>query len=144
MSVTFTPVNANAPESYTIEDGQIRTFPGRVDLGEEVYFNLCNDNAMAMLRALGLPAEYTGECGIPEARRAIMRARATGSAANHTRADEAIYGEPRANEDGTVELRPLRIFSQGLDEDGLVRRINLFAEIIELAATKGATHIQWA
>jgi hypothetical protein len=59
------------------------------------------------------------------------------------REEETVYGPPRTDEDGTVQLRPLRVFSRGLSLQGLNDRITAFAALVQDAAEAGATRINW-
>jgi hypothetical protein len=88
----------------------------------------------------------TGEVSVPVMRRAIMLAVNTfdNRVSDCTRATETTYGKPRDNGDGTVELRPVRIHSKGIDEEYLARRLAQLSEHVEVLVKKGATHIVWA
>lgn len=105
--------------------------------------NLANENAALLLLALGLRPELYGDTGIAEARRAVMRAWSRSDLTPFTREDRAVSGRPRANADGTVELRPLHIFSQGVTQDRLESYISRFAAFLEESANRGATTISW-
>ncbi len=105
--------------------------------------NLANGNATLLLRALRLAPDYCGEIGLPEARRAIIRARA-GSLIPYTRPDHVEHGAPRARHDGAIEARPLRSFDPGLSEDGLRERLERFEALVEASAARGATIIYWS
>jgi hypothetical protein len=147
MSVTFTPTGV------------------RVDYDDDAgsWMNLHNANARALLAALGLatPAhhcdataslesmaarselnELLGSCTLPEARRALLRARNTDLSALE-RPGELVYGAPRQAEDGSIELRPLRCVSGGLDLEGLRRRLDDFERLVARAAALGAPGISW-
>jgi len=106
--------------------------------------NLNEGNAVLLLGALGLTVDCWGEITLAEARRALMRARARKSLSGYTRASETLYGAPRTGEDGVVELRPVRSHGGALTEDDLRDRIERFASLVELAATRGATNITWS
>jgi hypothetical protein len=54
------------------------------------------------------------------------------------------YGPPRENGDGTIELRPGRVWSTGLDVEGMRVRLAAFERAIHELARRGATHITWA
>ena len=95
-----------------------------VPLGSPVTYNLANENASILLRALGL-SEGLGECTIAEARRSLLRARNV-RLDGLTRPEEITYGSPRQNVDGVVEMHPLRSFSQGLDVEDILDRIERF------------------
>lgn len=104
--------------------------------------NWANDNAWRLLRALGLAAETTGEATMPEARRAVMRARARTDLSGFARAEERTYGQPCERE-GVVELRPVRSFGPALGEEDVRARIEQFARFVEAAEAAGATLIRW-
>lgn len=106
--------------------------------GPSLNFN--NGNALAVLNALRLAGEY-GECTIPEARRAIIRAR-SGSLEPFAREAYVEYGKPRA-EGNVVTARPIRVIGGGLDVDGLQSRITQLSELIEAEAARGATKLVW-
>lgn len=108
----------------------------------ELSLNLCNGNAAALCGLLGLPQEY-GSAPVALARRAVMRARARADVSAFTRPEETVHGAPRVHADGTVELRPIRISSMGLDSAGLVDRLERFAALVESAAAAGGTEISW-
>ncbi len=127
-------------------------YPAPVYLDEDDprSFHLNVGNAAALWPLLGLPLEDGhvppgGEVSIPEARRALMRARASFRRVAPTlvRTTEIEYGAPRAQEDGTVELRPLCGVSFGLDEDGIAARLDRLAQFVEAVAERGATHVAW-
>jgi hypothetical protein len=105
--------------------------------------NMSNTNAFTFLRFLGLEADYCGSMGLPEARRAIMKARSRSEVSRYTRQDVTFFGAPRAKDDGTVELRPLRGVSFGLNESDLQMRLTAFAGMVERGAEKGATEVYW-
>ncbi len=106
--------------------------------------NLGNDNAVSLLGVLGLSTDCWGQVTLPEARRAVMRARARKSLSAFERSTETLHGAPRVNDDGTVELRPIRCHGFGLTEDGLRDRVERFAYFIEVAAARRATTITWS
>lgn len=105
--------------------------------------NMALLNAMALLSALGLRPESWGGISIPEARRAIMRARSRKSLSSFERPEEIVLGE-RRTVNGVTELqRPVRSLSFGLDSEGLQDRIERFAAFVEASAARGATEISW-
>lgn len=97
--------------------------------------NLNNGNGAALLGLLGLPCDNGyGECTMPEARRAIMQARArfARKAQEFTRegADEQIPGRAR--------------YVRGaLTEDGLLRRLDMFEEFVNTMDRMGADRLTW-
>jgi hypothetical protein len=116
----------------------------RNELDDRPSVNWNNGNAQAILAALGVPFEYGGEMTIADARRAVMRARARTDLTPFTRPEKVVYGRPRVNEDGSVELRPLRMFGGGLDTESVHRHIEQFARFVEESASRGATTITWS
>jgi len=105
--------------------------------------NLANDNAKRILAVLNIPFDHCGEITIPEARRAVLRALNSSGAEALERPEEAVYGRPRAQEDGSVALRPLRSYSPPLTTDDILSRVRRFSALIEEAANRGATCIYW-
>jgi hypothetical protein len=121
------------------------TFYGRttdgavVALGIEdpAHLNLASVNARAFLSFLGLEpgAEPSGEATLPEARRAIIRARATFA--------RKVGGFTREGSD-TKRPGQCRVIMGGIDEGYLARRIDDFERFLNAAAVKGATTVWWA
>ena len=103
--------------------------------------NYANANGIALLRALRLPADYSGELPLAEARRAVIRAR-SGSFEAFARPEDVRYGKPR-REGNVVEARPLRSFDAGLSADEVASRVEAFATFVEACAARGATKICW-
>jgi len=157
MSITFSGLNHNETRTTTFSDGKTVSYPAMVHLCDDpeaefdhpLWLNLANDNALAFLGLLGITvsdeSDLYGEMALAEVRRAIMVARATfeRKAVNFTREDESDYGKPRDNGNGTIEMRPLRLHSKGLDTDRLARYLDRLAALTEALAAKGATHITW-
>lgn len=109
--------------------------------------NLSNWNATALLRLLGLE----GACGaitLPEARRAIMRARATFERRADALTVEAaeVVLPTRVEREGNVAriVRGAILSIGGLDREGLAERLERFAAFVERAATLGAARIGWS
>ncbi len=117
------------------------------DLTDPRNVNLANTNARAFLSFLGLGdgEDLYGEVPIPEVRRAIMRARATfhQRAYSFVRSPQIINGSPRVNDDGSVELRPVRVHIAGIDEDYLMRQLDKLEVLVGELAERGATHLGW-
>jgi hypothetical protein len=127
--------------------------PARVELDDDDprAFHLNVGNAAALWPLLGLPLEDgqlvpVGEVSVPEARRAVMRARARfeHAASGLVRTAVVTYGAPRRGDDGVVELRPVRAVACGLDEEGLADRLERFSRFVEAVAERGATNIAWS
>jgi hypothetical protein len=125
--------------------------PVHLDDDDPRAFQLNVGNAAAIWPLLGLPlvdghVPPGGEVSVPEARRALMRARARFERVAPTlvRPVEIEHGAPCPQEDGTIELRPLRFLCFGLDEDGLAARLDRFERFVEAIAERGATHVAWS
>lgn len=94
-----------------------------------------------VLAVLGLEDAH-GEVGLPAARRALMRAR-NRRLAPFTHEGSTTYGPPCACEDGTIELRPVRIFDAGIDEGRIRDTVEAVHAFVERAADAGATLLRW-
>ncbi len=116
-----------------------------LDIEDPRHVNWSNGNARAMFALLCLGDELYGEAALPDVRRAILRARATFDrrAPALVRPEEVGYGAPRENEDGAIELRPVRMWSAGLDVVGIRSRLDAFERCVDTLAGRGATHINW-
>jgi len=119
--------------------------PEKIELG--ISLNWANSNARAVLNVLGLPGydedTLAGEATIVVCRRAVIRANATESLDAYTRPGAVEYAPPREHEDGVVELKPVRMVSFGLCEEGIRERVDAFAAFVEAAAGAGALGISW-
>lgn len=137
---TLEDLRAHAdPECHTCKGTGVES---RQD-SDKPYVNWCNGNAVVMIRVLGLRGAEHGDASIAEARRAVIRATSRSDLSAYARPDEHVYGQPRTDENGTIELRPLRVVSQGLDAGDIKERIEQFAEFVEESARRGATRIWW-
>jgi len=105
--------------------------------------NLNNDSAQRILAVLGIPFDHCGEISLPEARRAVLKALNSSGVSALERPEEAVYGRPRAQEDGSVALRPLRSYSPPLTTEDILSRVRRFSALVEEAASRGATQISW-
>jgi hypothetical protein len=109
-----------------------------LDHGDAAYLNLSNTNARAfLLLFLGLApgVDLLGGVGMPEARRAIMRARAT--------FDRRVA---RFTREGSDTKRPgrCRVIEGGIDEDYFQRRLDAFERFLDAVAERGARSVYWA
>lgn len=95
----------------------------------------------AVLAVLGLPEH--GACSLPEARRAVIRAR-NRDLAPFTSPEEVEHGRPRPREDGTVELRPVRFIAFSIDAERLLRMVDRVEALVTRAGSAGASQITWA
>ncbi len=113
-----------------------------VEVSDRPELNLANGNARLLLCALRISdADLFGSVALPEARRAIIRARAS-SLEPFTRQALIEYGAARA--DGNlVALRPLRVHAAGVDEEGIAAYIDRFERLVSESAARGATNIHW-
>ncbi len=106
--------------------------------------DLNEGNAHSLFSALGIEWDPCGQMGIADAHRALMRARSRKDLRAFTREEEVTYGAPRADENGVVELRPLRSYSQALTVEQVQERIGRFASFVEQSSSRGATAIAWS
>jgi hypothetical protein len=111
--------------------------PVMLDYEDPAYLNMASANARVFLLFLGLEPgeEPCGEVGMPEARRAVMRARATFD----RRASQ--FTRP-----GSDTKRPgrVRVVQGGLDEDYLALRLDSFERFLGAVVERGATSVYWA
>ena len=153
MGITVGAFNTNETRTVDFGAGDVRTFAASVYLTDDPSdedpreFSIASANFRAFAGLLGLPIDdaLCGELPIADARRAIMRARATFDrrAAAFARAEEVEFGAPRTGADGTIELRPLRAWSGDLSVDRLANYLDRFACVVEAFAARGATHVRW-
>lgn len=122
MSITFYGQRA---------DGSVIKLP----LDHPAHLNLANGNAVSLLGLLGLGHELQGEVSLPEARRAVIRARAT--------FDRRAGGFTREPADSK---RPghARVIVAGIDTGYLDRRLADFERFILFVAEMGAVAVYWA
>ena len=100
-----------------------------------------NDNARAVMAALGLPLEPWGSVSLPVARRAVMRGRARFE--RYSRPGCELRGAPRAR-GNVVELAPLRAWDQGMTAADVGERVEAFARFVDACAERCATKIVWS
>jgi hypothetical protein len=145
MSISFAGTDQNRPHPRL--EGRYASV--WLDVNDPRGVNWCNGNAVILLDLLGLEGDENGslygEVTVADARRAILRARATldrrGPALE--RAPTVSYGAPRLADDGTIELRPIRSWSSGLDVAGMRTRVDAFERCVNALVERGATHITW-
>lgn len=135
----------------------------------DLFLNLCNGNARALLALLGIVSdpdrrpfdfsgpvfpeppsagdELWGRLDLPEARRAIMRARASFDrrAPTLVREPAIVVAPARVEHDGNLaRVVPGATFSTGgFDTSDLADRLNAFASLVEEGARLGAVAITW-
>jgi hypothetical protein len=114
----------------------------RVPREDSPCLNLANDNAFRLLALLGLPVAPAGECTIAEARRALLRAR-NGKVGNYVRQDEVVHGAPCEREDGTIELRPIRVWIGGLSVERLTAYVDRLEAVVQDGGERGAKKLVW-
>ncbi len=107
-----------------------------LDIAHPASLNMANGNARNVLEFLGLdPGDGpSGEVSLVEARRAVIRARATFG----RRAPTFIRPPTDTRRPGRA-----RVIVAGIDEDYLVRRLDDFERFLAAVATKGAISIRW-
>ena len=141
MSISIYATDHNRPHPRLPE------FPAAIhfEVGDPRNVNWSNANASILFALLGVGESLIGEAPLPDVRRGIIRARATFDtrAPKLARPDAVAYGAPRTCDDGTVELRPIRMLSFGLDEEGMRTRLVAFERAVEALADLEATHIAW-
>jgi len=108
-----------------------------LDIEDPAHLNLANENARCFLFFLGIEPgdDLTGEVGMPEARRAIMRAKAT--------FDRMVGGFTREAND-TKRPGKARLISGGIDARYFERRLDDFERFLNVIAANGARAICWA
>lgn len=111
--------------------------PIMLDIEHPAYLNMNSANARAFLLFLGMDPgdEPAGEATIPEARRAVIRARAAFD--RHAR---QFIREGR----DTKRSGQCRVTAGAIDEGYLAMRLTSFERFLIVAANRGATSIYWA
>jgi len=113
---------------------------------DPAWFNVCNETARALFGALGVPSGgalgMLGELPLPEARRALIRAR-NRPLAPFLRAPSIVRGGPVFRGDGLIALSPLRSVDDGLSEEDLRHWLDRFGQLVEEAARRGAGSVCW-
>ena len=110
----------------------------------EIHVNWANGNGYPILRLLGVAEDdlYASEMSIPDAKRALLRAM-NSSVSHAERPEETLYGKPLQNEDGAWELKPVRMFSPGMNESNIRDRLYRLMDFVEYSANQGASKIYW-
>ena len=108
-----------------------------LDIENAAYLNMNSANARAFLLFLGLEPgdEPYGETTMPEARRAVMRARAT--------FDRNVGKFTREGSD-TKKPGQCRVITGAIDESYFAMRLDAFEKLLAVVSAKGATSIYWA
>jgi hypothetical protein len=114
-----------------------------VDESNTPTLNLSNANAMILLSVLGLPQDYIGEISIPEARRAFLRANNRNNLKDFTRPEEKIHGKPREIKPGVVDIKPIRLYDPGVDENKIKDYLSRFAKFLHEVIQGGGKKIIW-
>jgi hypothetical protein len=141
MSVTISGSDHSRPHARV--EGRFATVD--FDLDDPRVVNWSNANAAILFDLLGVGEYQYGEAPLADVRRAIVRARATleRRGPHLERPETVTYGPPRENADGTIELRPVRVWSKGLNTNGMRDRLDAFERAVHDLARRGATHITW-
>jgi hypothetical protein len=104
---------------------------------DPAHLNMASGNARTFLEFLGLEPgeEPSGDCTMPEARRAVIRAKAT---------FERKVGS--FTREGSDTQRPgrARVVMGALGEDYFEHRLNNFERFLNAVAQQGAVSIYWA
>ncbi len=110
--------------------------PIHLDFEDPNFLNLANGNARPFLLFLGLdPGEHLdGRASLPDARRAVMRARAT--------FNRRVGGFTR---EGLNRKHPgrCRLIEGGIDADYFWERLAMFERFLIAVAERGASSIYW-
>ncbi len=111
--------------------------PIMLDFEDPAHLNMNNGNAHAFLAFLDLPDchEPSGDASLPDARRAIMRARAT--------FEKKVGNFIREGSD-TQRPGQCRVIQGGNDESYFARRLDDFEKFLNTVVEKGAVSIYWA
>jgi hypothetical protein len=132
---------SNAPYNIDVSVHFYGKTPGgepiMLDLEDPASLNMASANARVVLGLLGLEPgeEPSGEVSMPEARRAVMRARAT--------FERRVESFTRSDSD-TKRPGRVRVVECGVDHEYLARRIDDFERFLNVVVDKGATSIYWA
>jgi len=146
MSITVFGLDETQPVEY--RPGF--TYPKSVNLPFEhpAWTKWANGNAHLVLELLGLKGEDVegelyGQVTVAEARRAVIRARATFARVVPGLVREECQERVAVKrEDGTVELRT-KVWVGGVDAGYFKRQVDQFEACVSVLAVKGATHIAW-
>jgi len=108
-----------------------------LDFDHPAFISMSSSNGRAFLEFLGIEPgpEPAGEVTMPEARRAVMRARAT----FERRAPQFIREGSDTKKPGRV-----RVIEGGIGTDYFERRLDDFEKFLNAVAEAGATSIYWA
>lgn len=107
-----------------------------LDIDDATFLNMSNANARVFLAFLGVEpgAHLVGEITVPEARRAIIRARAT---------FERRVGAYTRESSDTKRPGKVRVIEGGIADDYFERRLDDFESFLGVAVERGATSIWW-
>jgi hypothetical protein len=107
----------------------------RIPLDHPAHMNIANGNAIALLGLLGLGDELHGEVSLPEARRAVIRARAT---------FDRRAGEFKREPADMMRPGQARVIVAGIDDNYLRRRLADFERFLLFVAEEAAVVAYWA
>lgn len=114
----------------------------KVETDDAPILDLANRNAEVLFKILGVD-QNKGELTMPEARRAIIRAKSRKSLEEFVIPEEKKHGPPREIEPGIFKMKPIKYWDIGLSEEKLEDYINRFAEFVIEVSKRGATKIIW-
>jgi hypothetical protein len=114
------------------------------DWNPPIFINWSNGNASLILSLLDVPEDDlpAGRLTLFQARQKLLKALNL-PVDKAVRQEETIYAKPRQNEDGSIELKPIRFHSSGLHESDIVERLNKLMEFVVMSQNQGATEISW-
>lgn len=151
MSISFNALDSNNAQILDFGRGPF-TAPALLDIEGWEFGgpNFHNAGGAVIIHILSEATDraldtVSGQVTIHEALRALMAAGHLFDrlAPQHVVEPSVVHGAPRTNEDGTVELRPVRLIDCGLSLEGIERRFDELVSFVDLAAQAGATDISW-
>jgi len=103
---------------------------------DEIVVSCCNSDQ---------PFDMYGNLSVPDMRQHIMVARATfdNKVEWLVHDEEKLYGKPYKDEEGVIQMRPLRVVAPEKTADQIKERLESLASFVEAVARQGATVIRW-
>jgi hypothetical protein len=83
-----------------------------------------------------------GAADIKDFRRRFLRAYNTDTS-RAIREEEISFGKPREVSPGVIDMKPVRMYSAGLGESDIKRRLDNLGELLRNAIKDNATQIIW-
>jgi len=110
----------------------------------DVKINWSNANAAAILSLMGYKDQqlYNHNVPISEFKRRLMYALNV-DPSRVERPEEIEYGKPREVSPGVIEMKPIRMFSMGLDSYEIQFKLNRLSDFVREAESNNATEIYW-